>query len=155
MIKSFLIAGALAVGLADIALAQPAVGRASVATPPSPSAAASEGQALRQDRPGLRMMMRRGRARGPSLERMQQNNAARFARLDINKDGQVNFTEFHQAIENARMERERQAFSRLADGRDTLTLDQLNTRAAERAKRWDGWRGRGGPADGDVGARRQ
>ena len=65
----------------------------------------------------------------------------------------VDFAEYRQVAGTARREREACAFSRLAQGEDTLTLDELDGRTAERAMRFEGLSHPRGTADGDVGAR--
>ena len=65
----------------------------------------------------------------------------------------VDFTEYRQVAGTARREREARTVSRLADGEDTLTLDVLNGRTAERAMRFEGLSRSRGTAGGDAGAR--
>lgn len=93
------------------------------------------------------MMMRRMRRERPSLEDVQKRNAEAFARMDANKDGRVVYEEFRQDLERRRAERQRRMFERFSGGQDSVTLEQLNARTAERYNQ----RGRGqgqGPAPG-------
>ncbi len=76
--------------------------------------------------------------RRPSLEEVQKRNADLFARLDANHDGRVTLQEFHADIERRRTEREKAMFDRFSGGQDSVTLAQLNARAAQRLN--------GGPA---------
>ncbi len=94
--------------------------------------------------PGMRGQGVRGPGRGrgfggfgggrerPTLEQIQQRNAQMFAQLDVNKDGRATQAEFQAMIERRRAERQQQMFQRFSGGSDSVTLDQLNARAAER-----------------------
>lgn len=104
--------------------------------------------------PGPGMMQRGGRRGGfgafgggrnrPTLEQMQQRNAQMFAELDANKDGRATQAEFTAMIERRKAEREKQMFQRFSGGSDSVTLDQLNARTAERMNQRPNGPGGGG-----------
>lgn len=84
----------------------------------------------------------RGRMRQrPTLEQLQQRNAEWFARIDANKDGRATVQEFQTFRERQRQERERSMFQRFSGGQDSVTLQQLNARTAERYNQGPGRRG--------------
>jgi opacity protein-like surface antigen len=155
MKKFLLIAvGAASLLAADIAAAQ------TQPAPPAPPAAPGGGPGFGRGGPGFdrwgpgfdrggRHGFRGGRGRfdrhRPTLEEAEKRNAERFAQMDANHDGRVTFEEFRGYIERQRTERQRQMFQRFTGGADSVTLDQLNARAAERMKDRGG-RGPGGPA---------
>ena len=87
-------------------------------------------------------MMGRFRA---TPEEIKQLRAQRFARMDANHDGKVNFEEFRAFMEARKLERQHQAFSRLTGGKDSLTIAELNERADARMH------GRGGRMGGRGG----
>ncbi|MEO6377292.1 MAG: hypothetical protein ABIO37_04620 [Caulobacteraceae bacterium] len=91
-------------------------------------------------------------------EEVKQLQAQRFARMDANHDGKVNFEEFRAFMEAQRLERQREAFSRLTGGKDSLTLSQLNERADARmqgrGRRMGPGGGRFGPGGGIGGGDR-
>jgi len=100
--------------------------------------------------PGARGMGRFGRfgaRERPSLEQMQQRNAEMFAQLDANADGRVTLEEFQAYSERQRQERQRRMFERFSGGQDSVTLEQLNARTAERYNQRQS-RGPGGGARG-------
>jgi hypothetical protein len=149
--KSIIIAGVSALllaGAAEGATAQsPASGQAAPAAQPAPPPPGFGG-------PGFRGGERFGRGDGdgrgfrgmrqrPTLEQVQQRNAQTFAQLDANRDGRVTQPEFQGFLERRRQERQRQAFLRFSGGQDSVTLDQLNARTAQRYD--NGPARRGGP----------
>ena len=85
---------------------------------------------------------------GLTVQEAQARNAAMFAQLDANRDGRGTFEEFRAFQERRRLERQRQAFQGLSGGQDSITLDQLNARTAERFSRRDARRGGGGEGGG-------
>jgi hypothetical protein len=100
--------------------------------------------------PGMRGMRhgrmgRMGRT-PPTAEQVQARNAALFAELDANRDGRATFEEFRALQERRRLERQRRVFQGLSGGQDSVTLEQLNTRSAERMKQREARRGGGGGA---------
>lgn len=97
---------------------------------------------------GRRFWPARGGRR--SLQDIERRNAEMFAQADANKDGRLTFEEFRQFLERRRLERQREMFRRFAGGQDSVTLDQLNARAAERMAD----RERGGPVGGPGPAQR-
>jgi hypothetical protein len=94
-----------------------------------------------RDGPGMRGW--RGGQR-PTLADVQRRNAQAFALMDANKDGRVTFSEFQRDLERRRLERQQEMFRRFSGGQDSVTLDQLNARAAERLDRGGPGRGPGG-----------
>ena len=150
MKKALLImVGAAGLLAADLAAAQtPAAPPAPPAAPAGPDGAGPGVHRFRGPGPG-RMMMRRMHRQRPSLEEVQKRNAEAFARMDANKDGRVVFDEFRQDIERRRAERQQRMFQRFSGGQDSVTLDQLNARTAERYnQRGRRQGGQGGPAQG-------
>ena len=153
MHKTILGAGLAFVLAAGTALAQ--AGQAPAAPPQAPRAAPD----VQPDDPpgdfGRRFERRMGREgpgmRGrmggmrPTTADLQRRNAQAFALMDANKDDRVTFPEFQRDLERRRLERQQDMFRRFSGGRDSVTLDQLNARAAERFDR--GGPGRG-PRDG-------
>jgi hypothetical protein len=127
---------ALAAGaaLAQSAAPAPAPGQAPRAAPapPPPRAGprADIGPRFRHDGARGRFMGRRGPR--PSLEQLERRNADLFAKADVNRDGRLSFDEFRQERERRRVERQRVMFQRFSGGGDSVTLDQLNARTAER-----------------------
>lgn len=87
-----------------------------------------------------------GDGQRPTLEQMQQRTAQMFAQLDVNKDGRATQAEFQAMMERRRVERQQEAFQRFSGGADSVTLDQLNARMAERFSQRQG--GRGGEGRG-------
>lgn len=150
MKKTVLImAGVASLLAADLATAQ----TPPTAAPPPPPGAdgpARAGHGFGQEGPGRRMMWRHHhRHARPSLEDVQKRNAEAFAKMDANRDGRVTFEEFRQDMERRRLERQQTMFKRFSGGQESVTLDQLNARAAER---YDD-RGRRGPDKGAPPAR--
>jgi hypothetical protein len=76
-------------------------------------------------------------------EELQKRQADAFARMDANKDGRVTFEEFRADLERRKLERQREMFKRFSGGQDSVTLDQLKAREAQRFQ----GRGRGGPGE--------
>ena len=75
-------------------------------------------------------------------EELEKRQADAFARMDVNKDGKVTFEEFRADMERRKLERQRAMFKRFSGGQDSVTLDQLKAREAQR---FEGRGGRGGP----------
>lgn len=112
-------------------LAATLIGGAALAQTPTPAPAApgvqqQDGRGERGDR------FRGGRRDRLSLEQLQQRNAEVFARIDANKDGRATQAEYTAFLEQRRQERLRAMFQRFSGGQDSITLEQLNTRAAQR-----------------------
>ena len=124
------------------------------ARPPAAQAAPAPGA------PGMAMPGRDGRGGmhrgrggrmgrgGLTVQEAQARNATMFAQLDANRDGRASFEEFRAFQERRRLERQRQAFQSLSGGQDSVTLDQLNARTAERFSQRDARRGGGGGGGG-------
>ena len=149
MKKALLImAGAASLLAADLAAAQTPA--APPAPPPGPGGEGHHFRGPGPGGPGRMMMMRRGMRERPSLEDIQKRNGEAFARMDANKDGKVTYDEFRREIERRREERQRRMFERFSGGQDSVTLDQLNARAAERYNQRG--RGPGGPGPRGQGA---
>lgn len=158
MHKIALIAGLAAAVAASAALAQS--GQPQPPPPPRPSAAAPYAQPYGGEpggfhgrgegfRPGWggRFGMRHHMGPRPTLAEVQRRNAEAFALMDANKDGRVTFDEFRRDLERRRLERQQDMFRRFSGGQDSVTLDQLNARAAQRLDR-DPGRGERGPGGG-------
>ena len=99
--------------------------------------------------------MGRGMGHRPfaTREELEKRQADAFARMDANKDGKVTFEEFRADLERRKLERQREMFKRFSGGQDSVTLDQLKAREAQRFD-GRGRRGPGGPPPGaDGGAR--
>jgi hypothetical protein len=137
-------------GLAALTLATAASGAALAQTPPQgpPPGPPRAGPPPAGDQGGPRGRFGRFRA---SPEQVKQRNAERFAKMDANRDGSVTFDEFRGFLEARRLERQRQAFSRLTDGKNVLTLGQLNERADRFMQGPGGRRGLRGPGPGGFG----
>jgi hypothetical protein len=150
--KSIIVAGMAAVvvagAAAGAALAQsqaPAPAGQSAQSAPPPGGPGLEGRGGerfgrgdrggRSDGRGFRRMRER-----PTLEQVQQRNAQWFARIDANKDGRATAQEFQAFREQQRQERERSMFQRFSGGQDSVTLQQLNARTAERYNQGPGRR---------------
>lgn len=85
----------------------------------------------------------RGGRRGapPTQAEVEKRNAEVFARLDANKDGKATLAEYKAFIEQRRAARQEAQFKRFSNGKDSVTLADLNARAAERAKAIEARRG--------------
>jgi hypothetical protein len=157
MIRTVLAAGAAVV------IAGAGAAFAQTPAPQAPAAATPQGAAPQAGAPGRmgmgapsgRMEMRRGMRQGarqgmrgggrtpPTAEQLEARNTQLFAELDANRDGRATFEEFRQLQEQRRDERQRQAFQRFSNGQDSVTLSDLNARAAERMQQRQNRRGNG------------
>jgi Spy/CpxP family protein refolding chaperone len=162
MNKTILIAGLVAVVTAGTALAQ-----TQAPAPPAPGQGQGfDGPRGFRDGPGFREgrgfrggpdgFRGRGMRQPPTVQEVQQRNAALFARIDTNRDGRATFEEFRAEQERSRLERQRAMFRRFTGEQDSVTLDQLNARSLERlnerAQRRGQDRGPGrGPGRGPAG----
>lgn len=161
MIKTTVIAAlaVLGAGAAGAAYAQAQPGPAPAARTAPQAGAPGDGMGrggmggpgMGMHRPGMRDGMGRGGrgfGRGPRAtpEQMRERNAQLFAQMDANRDGRATFEEFRAFQDRQRLERQRRMFQRFSNGQDSITLDQLNARAAERFNQRQGGPGRdGGP----------
>ena len=149
MIKTLLIGGLAATIAAGAAVAQtgqppaPPLGGGPQAQqgPGGPGPGAGPGA---RRGPGMRGFGRFGARQRPTVADLQQRNAQMFAQLDLNKDGRATQAEFQGFLERRRQERQQQMFQRFSGGQDSVTLDQLNARTAERFNERPGGPGGGG-----------
>jgi hypothetical protein len=110
-----------------------------------------QGPAFEGRGPGPGQMMGRhfggrggmGGAMRLSPEERKKLLTERFQKIDANRDGRVTFEEMRSWREAQRLERQKQAFARLAGGKDALTLEDF-TRLGERGGPERGAMGRGG-----------
>jgi RNA polymerase sigma factor (sigma-70 family) len=102
---------------------------------PAPGPQGPGGPAFEGRGPGPGQMGRQFGRRGDGVrlspEERKKILTERFQKIDANRDGRVTFEEMRTYREAQRLERQKQAFSRLAGGKDAMTLDDF-TRLGER-----------------------